>query len=75
MDAAVGIYREGFVGNHPGIEIGTDDMGERPGCETAMRVGHIRDTTHDEVGVLLQLTCGHRYLLTFSLRFVGLHKR
>ena len=75
MDAFVGIDKELPVGNHPAIKVGSYDMAERPGCQSAMGMGLAFHAFSYHFHILPELLFGLGNFLMLTLRGVSVHER
>jgi len=74
MQAAVGVDGELAVGNHEAVEVGADDVAERPGRQSEGELAVTATAIDDDLDELLQINLCLLYLLTFALWGVCVHK-
>ena len=75
VDADVGIDGELLVGYHKAVEVGTDDVAERPGRQSERQLRVARLPFGDDALEVGQPAAGLILLLTLAFGCVGIHKR
>ena len=75
VDTHIGIHRELLVGDHPCVEIGTNHVAERPGCQSSLCVYLARLPFLNQFDVAVEVLTRLADLLPFTLWRVGVHKR
>lgn len=74
MQADIGIDRELLVGYHEAVEVGTDNVAERPGCQSEGQLAVADLAVLHYLDEFLQLHLRLVLLLAFPLGRVGIHK-
>lgn len=75
MDTDIGIDGELLVRNHEAVEVGTDDVAERPRRKTQRQLTVTTLTADNDLNKILQFSLRQLLLLTFAFRGISVHKR
>ena len=75
VDTYIAVNGELLVRDHKTVEVGADDMAERPGCQSQLQLAVVSLLVDDYLDKSIQVLPGLLYLLTFTLRLVRIHKR